>query len=97
MHTYKKKPIKADITILGNKTLLRYFRKFNNFSINENTSILEYQQSELKVPCLPLSMIHLVFHISHYLNTKGHAGSEKHTRVSSKTFTFQMNQFELKY
>ena len=96
-HTYKTKPIKADITILGNKTLLRYFRKFNNLSINENTNILEYQTSELKAPCLPLSMILLVFHILHNLNTKGHAGSEKQTRISSKTFTFQMHQFELKY
>ena len=42
-HNYKTKPTKADITILENETLLRYFRKFNNTSINENTNILEYQ------------------------------------------------------
>ena len=38
---YKTKPAKADTTILGNKTL-RYFRKFNNSTINENTDLLEY-------------------------------------------------------
>ena len=74
---YETKPIKADITILGNKTLLRYFRKFNNTSINENTNILEYQSPELKVPYLALSMILLAFLMSHSLNRKGHAGSEK--------------------
>ena len=47
-HKYKTKPIKADITILGNKTLLRYFRKFKNTSINENTDKLEYQKFDLK-------------------------------------------------
>ena len=69
-HTYKTKPMKAEITILGNKTLLRRFRKFNNTSINQKTNISEYQTSELKVPCLPLSMILLAFHISHSLNAK---------------------------
>ena len=63
-HTYEAKPIKADITILGNKTLPRYFRKFNNTSINENTNFLEYQTSEIKVPCLTLSMILVAIHIS---------------------------------
>ena len=29
-HTYKTESTKADTTILGNKTLLRYFRKLNN-------------------------------------------------------------------
>ena len=38
-HNYKTKPVKADTTILGNKTLLKYFRKFNNTSINENTEL----------------------------------------------------------
>ena len=74
-HKYKTKPIKADITILGNKTLLRYFRKFNNTSINENTDILEYQTSDLKVPCLLFSMMLIAFHTSHSLHTKGHSGS----------------------
>ena len=41
-HKNKTKPAKADTTILGNKTLLRYFRKFNNTTINENTDLLEY-------------------------------------------------------
>ena len=37
-HKYKNKPVKADTTILGNKTLLRFFRKFNNTTINtQNT------------------------------------------------------------
>ena len=38
-HKYKTNPIKADTTTLGNKTLLRYFRKFNNTSINKKTDI----------------------------------------------------------
>ena len=38
---YKTKPAKADTTTLGNKTLLRYFRKFNNTTIIENTDILD--------------------------------------------------------
>ena len=73
----KTKPTKADTTILGNKTLLRYFRKVNNTTINENTDILEYQTADFKVPCLPLSMMLIAFNSSHTLNTKGHSGSEK--------------------
>ena len=76
-HKYKTKPVKADTTILGNKTLLRYFRKFNNTTINENTDLLEYQLNESTVPCLPLSMIFIAFNISHTQNIKGHSGSEK--------------------
>ena len=38
----KTKPAKANATILGNKTLLRYFRKFKNTTINENIDLLEY-------------------------------------------------------
>ena len=60
----------ADVTKLGKKTLLRYFRKFNSISINENTDILEFQTSETKVPCLPLSMILIAFHISRTLAQK---------------------------
>ena len=45
-HKHKTKPAKADNTILGNKTLLRYFRKFNSTIINENTDLLEYQQPD---------------------------------------------------
>ena len=76
-HKYKTKPTKADTTILGNKTLLRYYRKFNNTSINENTDLLEYQLDDSKVPCLPLSMILIAFNITHTQNTKGHSGSKK--------------------
>ena len=76
-HKYKTKPIKADSTILGNKTLLRYFRKFNTTTINENTDLLEYNLNESTVPCLPLSMILIAFNISHTQNIKGHSGSEK--------------------
>ena len=76
-HEYKTKPLKADTTILGNKTLLRYFRKFNNTSINENTDILKYQTPDIKVPCLPLSMMLTAFHTSHFLHTEGHSGAEK--------------------
>ena len=74
---YKTEPLKADTTILGNKTFLRYFRKFNDTSINENTDILEYQTPDIKVPCLPLSMMLTAFHTSHSLHTKGHSGAEK--------------------
>ena len=76
-HKYKTKPVKADTTILGNKTLLRYFRKFKNTTINENTDLLEYKLNESTVPCLPLSMILIAFNISHTQNIKGHSGSEK--------------------
>ena len=76
-HKYKTKPLKSDTTFLGNKTLLRYFRKFNNTTINENTDLLEYQLNDSTVPCLPLSMILIAFNISHTQNTKGHSGSEK--------------------
>ena len=62
-HNYKTKPIKADITILGNKKLLRYFRKLNNTSIKENTNVLEYQTPELKVLYLPVSIRLPAFHI----------------------------------
>ena len=47
-HNYTTKPTTAEITALGNKTLFRYFRKFINTSINENTNILENQIPELK-------------------------------------------------
>ena len=76
-HKYKTKPVKADTTILGNKTLLRYFRKINITTINENTDFLEYQLNESTVTCLPLSMIIIAFNISHTQNIKGHSGSEK--------------------
>ena len=97
-HKCKTKPTKADTTILGNKTLLRYFRKFNNTTINENTDLLEYQLDDSKVPCLPLSMILIAFNISHTQNTKGHSGSEKkHFQILHKIFIFQMPQFGSKY
>ena len=76
-YKYKTKPLKVDTTILGSKTLLRYFRKFNNTTINENIDILEYQTTDIKVPCLPLSMMLIAFHTSHSLHTKGHSGAEK--------------------
>ena len=76
-HKYKTKPLKADTTILGNKTLLRYFEKFNDTSIKENTDIPEYQTPDIKVPCLLLSMVLKAFHTSHSLHTIGHSGAEK--------------------
>ena len=87
-HKYKTKPAKADTTILGNKSLLRYFRKINNTTINENTDLLEYQLVDSKVPCLPLSMIFLAFNISHSQNTKGHSGSEKTYSNLTQNFYF---------
>ena len=62
---------------MGNKTLLRYFRKFKNTTINENTDILENQKPDFKVPCLPSSMMLIAFITSLTLHTKGHSGSEK--------------------
>ena len=40
-------------------------------------------------------MLHLAFYISHSLNTKGHAGSEKNILKLYSTFTVQMHQFGL--
>ena len=86
-HKYKTKPTKADITILGNKTLLGFLRKLNRISINENTDILEYQTPDLKVPCLPLNLMLIAFHTSHSLHTKGPSGSEKNLiKVNSKCY-----------
>ena len=87
-HKYKTKPVKADITILGNKTLLRYFQKINNTTINENTDLLEYHLNDSKVPCLPLSMILIACNISHTQNTKGHSGSEKTYSNFTQNFYF---------
>ena len=87
-HKYKTKPTKADATILGNKTLLRYFRKYNNTTINETTDLLEYQTPDFKVPCLPLSMMLIAFDISHTQHTKGHAGSEKTYSNFTQNFYF---------
>ena len=87
-HKYKTKPVKADTTILGNKTLLRYFRKFNNTTINENTDLLEYHLNDTTVPCLPLSMILIAFNISHTQNIKGHSGSEKTYSNFTQNFYF---------
>ena len=87
-HKYRTKPAKADTTILGNEILLRYFRKFNNTIINENTDLLEYQTPDSKVPCLPLSMILIAFNISHTQNTKGHSGSEKTYSNFTQNFYF---------
>ena len=97
-YKYKTKPIKADTVILENKTLLRYFKNFDNTSINDNTDILECQTFYLKVLCLSLSMMLIAFHTSHTLHTKGHSGSEKkHTQISFKISIFQVPKFGLKY
>ena len=92
-HKYKTKPVKADTTILGNKTLLRYFRRFNNTAINEITDLLEYQLNDFKVPCLPLGMIliALTSHIHKIL--KDTPDQRKHTQTLHKIFIFQMHQF----
>ena len=82
------KPVKADTTILGNKLLLRYFRKFNNTTINEDTDLSKYQLNDSKIPCLPLSMKLLAFNISHTQNTKGHSGSEKNKLELYTKFLF---------
>ena len=76
-HKYKNKPTKADTTILGNKFFLRYFRKLNKTTVNENTDILEFRTTDFKVPCLRLSMMLIAFNTSQCLHKKGHSGSEK--------------------
>ena len=73
-HKYKTQPIKANITILGNKSSLRFFRKFNKTTRYETTDILEQQHQDTKVPCLPLSLKKIAFH------TKGHVVSEKNLK-----------------
>ena len=45
--------------------------------MNEKTNVLEFQISDIKVPCLPLSMMFIAFHTSHSLHTKGHSEAEK--------------------
>ena len=92
-HKYKTKPVKADTTILGNKTLLRYFRKFNSTTINENTDLLEYQLNESTVPCLPQSMILIAFNFHIHKTLKDILDQRKHIQISYKTFIFQMHQF----
>ena len=92
-HKYKTKPVKADTTILGNKTLFRYFRKFNNTTNNENTDLLEYQLNDSTVPCLPLSMILIAFNISHTQNIKNTLDQRKHIQILHKIFISQMHQF----
>ena len=88
MHKYKTKPVNIVTTFLGNKTLLQYFRKFNNTTITENTHLLEYQLNDSKVPCFPLSMILIAFNISHTQITKGHSGSEKTFLNFTQNFYF---------
>ena len=87
-HKYITKPTKADATILRSKTLLRYFRKNNNTTINEITDLLEYQTPDFKVHCLPLSLMLIAFIISHTQHTKGHSGSEKTYSNFSQKFYF---------
>ena len=59
-HKHKTKPTKAGTTILGNKKLLRYFRKYNNtYSIVVTIAIIKPQTFEnvrhsiLKYPVSP--------------------------------------------
>ena len=96
-HKYKTKTEKANITILGNKTLLRYFRKLNSISINEYTVIIEYHYTVTKLPCLPLSSVVIAFHISHSLKTKEHIGSEilfpRQRQVSTKNTILKTKVF----
>ena len=85
-HKLKTKPIKADITILGNKTLLRFFRKFNSTTINDNTDFLEVYTPETKVPCLLSSLTLIAFLTSHSLHTKTKEKTKSNfTQGSEKT------------
>ena len=84
--------MKADITILGNKTLLRYFRKIISTTINENADLLKYHTPETNFPCLNFNC----FKISHSSHVKGHAGSKKFFEISLKLF-FQVRQYGEKY
>ena len=49
-----KKPISP---FQGNKTLLRYFRKLNKISKNNNTETLENHYTDTKKPSLPLLIL----------------------------------------
>ena len=50
-HKYLTKPAKVDITILGNKTLLRYFEKTTTHQkMKKKTDILEYTYIYTKYP-----------------------------------------------
>ena len=93
----KKKPAKTDTTVLGNKTLLRYYRKFNNTTKKENTNLLEYQTPNFKVPCLPLStmLIHSTYHT--HKKQKDTQDQKRHIQTLHKIFTSEMHQFGLKY
>ena len=53
------------------------FQKTLQYLFNENKDVLEYHTSDIKLPCLPLSMMLIAFHTSHSLHTKGHSGAEK--------------------
>ena len=96
-HKYKTKPTKADTTQLGNKTLLRYFRKHNHTIISQTTDLLEYQTPDFEVPCLPLSMMLIAFDISIRNIQKDTQDQKRHIQILHKIFTSQMHQFGLKY
>ena len=49
-HKYKTKPVKADITILRNRTLLRHFRKPSNTTITETTIFWNTKHPEQNYP-----------------------------------------------
>ena len=82
-HKYKTKPAKTDTTILGNKKLLRYYRKLNNTTINEKKDLLEYQTPDFKLPCLPLRMMLIAFKISHT-----HTKYKRTLRIRKDIFKF---------
>ena len=65
-------------------------------TINENKNLLEYQTPETKVPCLPLRIILLAFHISHSINTKRHKGSKKVFSNINQNFYFPIAPFWIK-
>ena len=53
---------------------------------------LEYQTPDIKIPCLPLSMMLIASHIVHSLHTKGHSGAEKTCSNFHKMFILQIHQ-----
>ena len=86
----KTKTIRANDTNLGNKIRFRYFLKS---TLQQSTKtlifwIIIYHTPETKVPCLPLSIILVAFHISGSLNTKIQAGSEKKHTSFIQSFYF---------
>ena len=78
----QKKIFKFHSAFLFSKlTNLENFRKFFNTTENENTDILEHHHQDTKVPCLPLSLIIVAFHI-HFLSIQKDMQHQKNSKFT---------------